>query len=241
MTYPERIVPDEETATGVVALHLRRYAFALPHVARATVLDAGCGVGYGSAFLAETAERVVGLDVSGDAIAYAQRRYVLPNVEFAVADLTALELPDGSFDAICMFEVIEHLADREAALAEAVRVLRGDGVLFVSTPQVERTTESPANPYHHVEYARDDFRALLGRFFGEVDLFGQRRLRTRRHRLVQRLDVLGLRRRLPPPRAAKRLLGTAPTMHVGPEDVVIARDGIEDATELVAVCRLPKS
>jgi SAM-dependent methyltransferase len=239
MNHPERIVPDA-TEAGVVALHLKRYDFARPYCVDATVLDAGCGVGYGSARLAEVAAQVTGVDVDEETIAYARERYGGANAEFCVADLTALPLDDDAVDAVCMFEVIEHLPDREAALAEVARVLRDGGMFFVSTPRAEVTTHEPENPFHTVEYSRADFEALLGAHFGVVELYGQRRLRTRRHRLLQQLDVLGLRRRIPAPRAAKRVLGTAPTAHVAADDVVIAREGIEQATELVGVCRQPR-
>jgi SAM-dependent methyltransferase len=239
MSHPERIVPDA-TEAGVVALHLKRYDFARPDCVDAVVLDAGCGVGYGSARLAEVAAKVTGVDVDADSVSYARTRYGGDNVEFLVADLTALPLGDASVDVVCMFEVIEHLPDREAALAEVARVLRPDGVFYVSTPQAAETTHAPENPFHMVEYARDDFERLLRGHFEEVDLYGQRRLQTRRHRLLQRLDALGLRRRLPTPRAARHLVGTAPTAHVSAEDVVIARDGLEQATELVAVCGRPR-
>lgn len=240
MSHPERIVPDE-TEAGIVALHLKRYDFARARCAGAAVLDAGCGVGYGSARLAEVAGRVVGVDVDDDSIAYARERYGGDRLEFRSADLTALPFEDDSFDVVCMFEVIEHLPDRDGALAEAARVLRPDGACYVSTPRADETTHEPANPFHLVEYARDDFERLLRGHFDAVELYGQRRLQTRRHRLAQRLDVLGLRRRLPLlARASRQLTGTAATADLGAVDVVISPDGIEQATELVAVCTRPR-
>ena len=236
MTYPERIVPDE-TEPGIVALHLKRYEFALPWCRGAEVLDAGCGVGYGSAFLADAARRVVGVDRDEDAIAYARERYSRPNVEFRVGDVAALDLPDASFDAVCAFETIEHVDDADAFAGEMARVLRPGGVFLVSTPRVDETTTAPANPFHRVELSRADFEALLRRFFGEVELYGQRRLQTARHRLLQRADVLGLRKRLTFLRPASRLLGTPPMAEVTAEGIVIERDGLDRATELVAVCR----
>ena len=113
LSHPERIVPDE-TEPGIVAMHLKRYAFALPWCEGREVLDLGCGVGYGTAFLADSAHRVVGGDVDAETIAYAQRRYGRPNVEFRVLDATALPFEDSSFDAVCSFETIEHVADPEA-------------------------------------------------------------------------------------------------------------------------------
>lgn len=239
MAYPERIVPDE-TSPGPLAIHEKRYRFALPYCAGKRALDAACGVGYGSALLATEAAEVVGLDLSEDAIAYARSRYARPNVEFRVDDLQSPNLDDRSFDVVCSFETLEHLPDRDAFLGHVARVLRDDGVLVLSTPRVDETTESPDNPHHFVEYSRRDFEALLRRYFDAVELFGQRRAQTRRHRALQRLDVLGLRKRLDFLRPASRLLGTAPMAEVSLDDVLIERDDLDRATELVAVCRGPR-
>jgi O-antigen biosynthesis protein len=240
MAYPERIVPDE-TGPGILAIHLKRYDFALDACRDGDVLDAACGVGYGSARLAEVARRVVGVDLSEDAIAYARIRYAAPNVEFQVADLLALDLPAASFDVVCSFETIEHLPDQEAFLAHVARVLRPDGTLFVSTPHARVTDRSPANPFHHVELSRADFEALLSRFFSDVELYGQRRLQTARHRLMQRLDVLGLRKRLGFLRRASVVLGTEPMAEVTADGLAIDREDMDHATELVAVCRGPRA
>jgi SAM-dependent methyltransferase len=238
LSHPERIVPDE-TEPGIVALHLKRYEFAQPYCVGKRVLDAGCGVGYGSAFLGETASSVVGVDVSGEAIDYARARYGGGNVEFAVGDLQRLEHGDAAFDAVVAFEVIEHLPHPERFVAEAGRVLKSDGVLVVSTPRADRGHDRPDNPFHEREFAPNEFEDLLRESFGRVDVYGQRRVQTARHRALQRLDVLGLRRRLPLLRRASRLVtGTAPMDAVASEGVVISPDGVDDATELVAVCRL---
>src|SRR5205814_7591503 len=85
MAYPERIVPDE-TGPGIVAIHLKRYEFARPLCTGRDVLDAACGVGYGSAYLAETARRVVGVDLNVDAVEYARDRYAAPNIEYRLGD-----------------------------------------------------------------------------------------------------------------------------------------------------------
>jgi SAM-dependent methyltransferase len=237
LSHPERIVPDE-TEPGIVALHLKRYEFARPHCVDKHVLDAGCGVGYGSAYLGEAARSVVGVDVSGEAIDYARARYGGGNVEFVVGDLQELDREDAEFDAVVAFEVIEHLPRPERFVSEARRVLKPEGVLVVSTPRSEQGSTRPENPFHEREFARDEFERLLRGSFGRVEVYGQRRVQTARHRAFQRLDVLDLRRRLPLLRRASRLLtGTAPMDAVSSEGVVISADRIDEATELVAVCR----
>ena len=236
MSQPERIVPDE-TEPGIVALHLKRYEFARPMCAQRDVLDAGCGVGYGSAYLAEAASRVVGVDIDGEAIAYARERYGGASVEYHVADLLALPLERATFDVVCAFEVIEHLREPERFIGEARRVLREDGVLVASTPRVDATTDTPSNPHHEREYSARDFEALFRPHFRSVKLYGQRRRQTKRHRVLQRVDVLGVRKRVPILRSVGRgLTGTPAMADVSIADVEIGEE-LSGATELVAVCR----
>jgi SAM-dependent methyltransferase len=236
VSHPERIVPDE-TEPGIVALHLKRYEFARPLCEGRDVLDAGCGVGYGSAFLAERARHVVGVDRDGEAIAYARERYAAPNVEFVVGDLLALPAEAAAFDVVCAFEVVEHLTEPDRFVAEARRALRADGLLVVSTPIAERAGEAPENPYHEHEFTPGELEQLLRGSFGSVQLYGQRRLQTSRHRALQRLDVLGLRKRLTFLRPLGRTVTGTPAMaDVSSADVEIGRE-LGGATELVAVCR----
>ena len=117
------------------------------------------------------------------------------------------------------------------------RVLKPGGVYVVSTPRADETSERPENPHHEVELSRPDFEALLRRHFGEIRLYGQHRIQTRRHRLLQRLDVLGLRKRLTFLRPASRLLGTAPMAAVASDGIAITPDQLDHASELIAVCR----
>ena len=230
-------MPDE-TESGVVALHAVRYEFARAFCEDAEVLDAACGVGYGSAILAASARRVLGVDRDEESILYARARYATPTVEFRTMDVTSLDLPDVSFDVVCSFETLEHLDEPERAVAEAARVLRPAGVLVASTPRAAETTRSPDNPWHRVELSPNDFEQLLRAHFVDVRLYGQVRRQTKRHRIAQRLDVLGLRRRVPlARRASAGLLGTPATEAGTLADVEIVAGELNRATEIVAVCR----
>ena len=238
-SHPERIIPDE-TESGVVELHAVRYRFALEWCEGLDVLDAACGAGYGASILSTVARRVLGVDVSADAVAYARSHYGSEALSFEVMDVTALELPDASVDVVCSFETLEHVENPVMAVSEAARVLRRRGVLIASTPHVQVTDTSPANPFHRVEFSPRDFEALLRSRFRRVELFGQHRHQTARHRIARRLDVLGLRRRLKVARAiSKRVLGTMPTGEVRSSDLSIVRGRLAGATEIVAVCTMP--
>jgi SAM-dependent methyltransferase len=235
----ERIVP-RETSPGILALHLKRYDFALRFADDAAVLDAGCGVGYGSAHLAQAARTVVGVDRSPEALEHARAEFARPNVEFVLADICALPFEDGRFDLVCAFEVIEHVDDPALFVGEAARVLGDDGVLVVSTPRVAQTARWSANPHHVVELAPEDLERILSERFESVELLGQRRRQTRRHRLMQRLDKLGLRKRLRWLEPAAVLLGTPTTRQVELDDVLIEPRRIEGASEVLGVCRGPR-
>lgn len=237
MAYPERIIPDE-TPAGILALHLKRYSLVAELAEGKTVLDAACGVGYGTAFVAEVAAKVLGVDVDEPTIEYARERYAGPRIAFELMDVTALDLPDDSFDVVCSFETIEHVADGPAAVREAARVLHQDGVYVVSTPRAEQTTHRPDNPFHEVEYGVEDFRAMLESSFGEVELYGQSRVATTAHRWLRRLDVLGLRRRIPLAWTA-RVTGSRATPDLTLDDVEIGPN-LDGATEIVAICRAPR-
>jgi len=94
------------------------------------VLDAGCGVGtYVVAFRRFT-EAVYGVDLDLEKVTLAAKGS--SNVQ--VASVEALPFRDGSFDVVLSHEVIEHVTDDRAALAEAVRVLGPGGRLVVYAP-----------------------------------------------------------------------------------------------------------
>ena len=240
MGYPERIVPDE-TSSGIVALHVKRYTFALPWCENGDVLDVACGVGYGTVVLADVAHTVVGGDLDEESIAYARQRYTRPNVEFVVLDATELPFGDATFDAVCSFETIEHLDLPAAFVGEVARVLRSTGSFLVSTPRSDRTTHSPENPFHRVEFSHGDFETLLRTRFAAVELYGERRRQTRLHRVAQRLDVFGLRRRSALLRRASAVTGTKAMEHVALDGIVIEREGLERAPVVYAVCTGPHS
>ncbi|MEA5511028.1 class I SAM-dependent methyltransferase [Crocosphaera sp. UHCC 0190] len=56
------------------------------------------------------------------------------NINFVCGDATQLPFENESFDAITMFDVLEHIPDHEKAISEAKRVLKPKGFILISTP-----------------------------------------------------------------------------------------------------------
>lgn len=170
----ERVIPGQ-VDIDLWNEHLSRYAFAARLARRKRVLDAGCGAGYGSAELANTASAVTGIDISADAIAHATENYARPNLQFQQAGAAQLPFADASFDLVVAFEVIEHLSDWEQLIAEARRVLSPGGQFVVSTPNkayyAETRRLSGPNPFHEHEFEFAEFQEALQRHFPHTLLF----------------------------------------------------------------------
>jgi 2-polyprenyl-3-methyl-5-hydroxy-6-metoxy-1,4-benzoquinol methylase len=167
----ERFVPGSSVGQLIELEHVARYWWAGQLAEDRVVLDAGCGVGYGSALLAQCGARsVVGLDISAAAVESAAAA-APANVSFEVGDVHALPYGDGQFDLVVCFEVIEHVTDQLAVLAELARVLAPDGVLAISSPN--RGVYPAGNPHHVHEYVPGELRAALSGHFAHVSLARQ--------------------------------------------------------------------
>jgi ubiquinone/menaquinone biosynthesis C-methylase UbiE len=89
------------------------------------------GVGTGADLpLLPTAVEVLGIDLT-PAMLQRARQHGRPGVELRVMNAERLELPDASFDAVLLHQVLEPVRDPSACLAEAARVLRPGGRISV--------------------------------------------------------------------------------------------------------------
>jgi len=110
--------------------------------ARRRALEVGPGSGVYLPVLAELFDEVLASDVEPAYLRHARALTVRhQNLRLEVDDITATRLPRGGFDLILCSEVIEHLHDSAAALANMRRLLAPGGVLVLSTPQRYSTLE----------------------------------------------------------------------------------------------------
>ncbi|NUM25525.1 MAG: methyltransferase domain-containing protein [Candidatus Buchananbacteria bacterium] len=99
-----------------------------------TILDLGCHSGdLTNVVQAASGCPVIGVDISGSAIEYAKSRF--PHIQFVRADFPADKLfSDDYFIAATCFDVMEHLPDTKAVLAEVKRLLKPGGYFIIAIP-----------------------------------------------------------------------------------------------------------
>ena len=98
-------------------------------------LEVGCGGGLMAEEVARIGFSVTGVDPSGPSIETARRHATESGlaIDYSVASGEALPFADGTFDLVYCCDVLEHVADLDAVIAEAARVLKPGGIYFYDT------------------------------------------------------------------------------------------------------------
>jgi SAM-dependent methyltransferase len=148
----------------LVSRYRARLLAEVTRLAPRRVLDAGCGEGHVTAWLADAlpASDITGVDGRADAlVAFRSRNPGLPAVE---ADLRQLPFPNASFELVMCTEVLEHIPDPRQALRELSRVCAGHVLLTV-----------PHEPFFRAgNLARGRYVARLGSTPGHLSTWGRR-------------------------------------------------------------------
>jgi len=98
------------------------------------VLDVGCAFGFFLDLAREKGWEVTGTELSSNACLYARNEL---NLKVHQKTLSEAVLPEGDFDLVTMFDVIEHLPDPMAGLCKINRSLKHDGLLAVTTADAD--------------------------------------------------------------------------------------------------------
>ncbi len=107
-----------------------RFLDSLP-VRPGRLLDIGCGYGFFLKIADEKSWKAVGVDLNPNGIAYAKERL---GVNAVLGDFRDVRFPDGSFDFVTLWNVLDHTPDPLELLLEVHRVLKEDGRVFIRTP-----------------------------------------------------------------------------------------------------------
>jgi SAM-dependent methyltransferase len=149
---------DESLIKGREPLQMGWYAHAASLVRGERVIDVGCGIGDGLLLLSESADGAIGIDLD-------ERLARRTDVTIEVRDLATV--PDGAFDTVVCIDVIEHVEDDAAFVADLARVARKR--IYVSTPNYAVSLNSW--PYHVREYTPRELQRLLAPH-GQLTSFG---------------------------------------------------------------------
>ena len=161
--YAGEIPWDEPTRTAI-----RRRIDAIVNFATGFVLDIGCSDGIASILIGRRGHKVVGIDFLPEHIQRAKVELAAQlepcrSVQFAEGNAEKLYFPDDTFDTVILGQIIEHVADDKAVLAEAFRVLKPDGLLLCSVPVGNNDVVTHVN-----WYIEETFTTLMQEHFTDV-------------------------------------------------------------------------
>ncbi len=127
-----------------------------------TLFDGGCGSGEFArrVRLEGLCDEVIGLEMDENNYRLLQGNLgLLPGVRLIRGSLLEIPLPDASVDLVMCTQVIEHIADHEAAARELVRILRPGGHALITVPH-------PPEPFPNDDHVRKGYtREELGALF----------------------------------------------------------------------------
>lgn len=108
------------------------------------LLDVGCATGEFLARMTEYGWQVQGVELSPTAAETARREY---DLDVLTGDLIQAQFPDRYFDVVTLWDVLEHLHDPLAELAEINRTLEDNGLLVIELPNTRSFDAALFGPY----------------------------------------------------------------------------------------------
>ena len=140
---------------------------------RGRILDVGCAAGFFLKIMEGEGYETQGVEISKYASSYARNVLKLNIVE---GGLLSARFPDGFFDVITMWDVLEHLPNPLEALAECDRIMKKSGILIVETLNVDTLTVRILKqnwplfkpPYHLFYFNRKTLKLMLSKSGFEI-------------------------------------------------------------------------
>jgi len=118
----------------------------------ASALNLGTGEGDYDPMIAAKCRQLTSCDINENDIAFAQRLNAqIPNLQYRIEDALNLSFAEGTFDLLISVDVMEHVGQPERMTGEIARVLRPDGLAFITFPQL------------HFPWTYDPINRIMGR------------------------------------------------------------------------------
>ncbi len=124
-------------------------------IPRPRMLDVGCSTGFVVEAARDRGWDAVGLDLNPSAVEFGCSR----GLDLRDVALEDAELEPGSFDAVCLFDVLEHLLEPVRTVQACTRLLRPGGILFMYVPNYDSASRLLMGrdahfiwPTHHLNY-----------------------------------------------------------------------------------------
>lgn len=150
---------------------LARYKFAAK-LLKGSVLEIGCGEGFGTVLLSEVSKRVVAIDIDREAIRQAKKNF--KGIEFACKDFLNSGIYE-CFDTCISIDVIEHIypAHEQEFFNRIICYLNPRGVCIIGTPNKEaQKYATEGSQVGHVNlYDWQRLKKIMDKYFDNVFLF----------------------------------------------------------------------
>ncbi len=142
--------------------HFQRYSFVQKYIKSTDkVLDIACGVGYGTALMAQKAAFAVGVDINKPSINFANNIFQKDNLKYICSDANTFEWQE-KFDKVISFETIEHIEEDELFLSKLKDCMKDEGTLICSVPNETIFPFNPKiTPFHIKHYTVESLNQLL--------------------------------------------------------------------------------
>lgn len=166
----ERSSPESKYLSPTYYQHEKAYEYCAEYATNKSVLEFGCGNGYGAYKISNVAKSVLAIDRNADTIRNAKLLYKKTNLKYETQNIIKYK-SNYKYDLIIMLQVIEHINNTDKLLSNITRLLKRNGKIIISTPN--RLTQSyNENPYHIKEYSQLELNKLLSKYYSHINMKG---------------------------------------------------------------------
>lgn len=166
----ERSMTDTSIMETTIEQHKFAYNYAKRYVKNKTVLEIGCGTGYGSNLLEKYVKNITAFDKDSNTIKIDIAKYRGKKINFLCSSIEDFYIKKH-FDVVISFQVIEHIKNPELFIKKVFTFLKPHGLFIITTPNF-KTQSYNENPYHVHEYTAAELKKFLVKYGFSPHIYG---------------------------------------------------------------------